>query len=162
MNEELAGLLERYRRGAELMAVCMTGAAGSELDYVAAPGKWSIRQIICHVSDSEIVGADRIRRIVAEENPALTAYDQEAWAKNLDYHRRKTTQAMETFRRIRGENHELLKGLSEETFARRGNHSERGSIALVDLVKINAEHVENHVRQIREIRAAFKASKARV
>ena len=47
----------------------MTGAAGAELDYVPAPGQWSVRQILCHVADSEIVGADRFRRVMAEENP---------------------------------------------------------------------------------------------
>jgi hypothetical protein len=160
MSEELAGLLERFRRGAELMAVSMTGAAGPELDFVTAPGKWSIRQIVCHVADSELVTSDRIRRIIAENKPTIVGYDQDAWAKNLDYGRRKTTQAIETFRRIRGENHELLKDQPEQVFARTGNHNERGEISLLDLVRINAEHVESHAKQVREIRAAYKASKS--
>ena len=92
MSEELAALLERFRRGAELVAVTMTGAAGPELDFVTAPGKWGIRQIVCHVADSELVMAQRFRRVIAEENPTLTAFDQEAWARNLDYHRRKITE----------------------------------------------------------------------
>ena len=159
MSEELAALLERFRRGAELVAVTMTGAAGPELDFVTAPGKWSIRQIVCHVADSELVMAQRFRRVIAEENPTLTAFDQEAWARNLDYHRRKMTQTIETFRRIRGENHDLLKDLPEEAYGRTGAHTERGTLTLLDLVTGAAQHAENHARQIREIRAAYKASR---
>lgn len=159
MTEELTELLERFRRGAELMAVCMTGAAGPELDFTTAPGAWSIRQIVCHVTDGEIVGATRFRIVIAEDNPTLVNYDQEAWASKLDYARRKTTQALETFRRMRGENHELLKELPAEAFARSGTHTVRGPVTLLQMVQGNAEHVESHVRQIRAIRAAYKASK---
>src|ERR1035441_10527680 len=108
---EVPELLERLRRGAELVAVSITGAAGSELDYVPEPGKWSIRQIVAHLADAEMVAGMRLRRIIAEDNPRIEAYDQNAWATNLDYTRRKTSPALETFRRIRGENYELLKDL---------------------------------------------------
>ena len=45
---ELKDLLERFRRGAELIATAMTGAAGAELDFTPAPEKWSLRQIVAH------------------------------------------------------------------------------------------------------------------
>jgi hypothetical protein len=73
---ELAEVLERYRRGPELIAAAMTGAAGAELDYVPAPGKWSVRQILCHMADADIVAAARFRRIIAEEKPPLASYDR--------------------------------------------------------------------------------------
>src|SRR5437763_13535257 len=98
-------LLERYRRGPELLAVVLTGVFGEEEDFAADPGKWSIRQIVAHLADAELVGAHRMRQVIAEENPTLIAFDQEAWARNLDYTRRKPKQSLETFRRIRGENH---------------------------------------------------------
>jgi hypothetical protein len=155
---EIAELLERFRRGAELVAVATTGAAGAELDY-AVPGKWSVRQIVCHLADAELVGADRFRRTIAEDNPTLIAYDQDAWARNLDYSRRKTSAALESFRRLRQENYDLLKELPEPAFARTANHSERGSITLLDLVRIHAEHAEAHTRQLKGVREAFKTAK---
>ena len=157
---DISELLERLRRGAELVAVTITGAAGSELDYVPGPGKWSIRQIVAHLSDSEIAAAMRLRRIIAEENPKLEAYDQDAWAANLDYARRKPSQALETFRRIRAENYELLKELPEEAFERAGVHSERGPLTLKQLVQLVAEHAESHAAQLRARRAEFKNFKA--
>jgi hypothetical protein len=157
---DIEELLDRFRRGAELMAVTMTGAAGPELDYAASAGKWTIRQIVCHVSDAELVGACRFRRVIAEDAPTLMAYDQDSWTANLDYGRRKTSHALETFRRIRAENHDLLKELPPAAFDRTGNHSERGPLTLRQLVEMYAEHAESHARQIREIRAAYKASRA--
>jgi hypothetical protein len=156
---ELSELLERFRRGPELVAVALTGAAGSELDYVSAPGKWSVRQILAHLSDAEMVAADRLRRIIAENNPTIVAYDQDAWAANLDYGRRKSSQALETFRRIRGESHELLKELPEATFQRTGKHTERGTITLRQLLQLMAEHAEGHARQVQAVRAQYKESK---
>jgi hypothetical protein len=52
---EITELLERFQRGPEVLAAAVAGAAGDELDYVPAAGKWSIRQILCHVADAEIV-----------------------------------------------------------------------------------------------------------
>ena len=157
---ERAEVLERFRRGPELVAVAMTGAAGPEFDFVPAPGKWSVRQIICHLADSEVVSAGRFRRIIAEDNPPIAAYDQDAWARNLDYSRRKTSQAMETFRRMRAENHQLLNELPESAFERTGNHSERGTVTLGQLLEIYARHAEKHAQQIQAVRIEFKRAKA--
>ena len=157
---DIPELLERLRRGAELVAVSITGAAGSELDFVPEPGKWSIRQIVAHLSDSEIAAAMRLRRIIAEDNPKLEAYDQDAWANNLDYGRRKPSQSLETFRRIRAENYELLKELPEAAFDRVGLHSERGPLTLKQLTQLVAEHAESHAAQLRARRAEYKTFKA--
>ena len=157
---ELAELLERFRRGAELVAVSTTGAAGSMLDYRPGENQWGVRTIVCHLADTELVLAMRIRQIIAEDNPLLPAIDQDLWAGRLDYSKRKLSQALDTFRRARAENYELLKDLPEETFARTGQHTKRGPITLMDLLRIFAEHPEKHVRQIHGARAAFKEFKA--
>ena len=157
---ELPELLERFRRGAELVAAAATGAAGAELDYSPGPGKWSVRQILCHVADAEIVGAARFRRLIAEDDPPLVAYDQDAWARNLDYGRRRIAQALETFRHVRAENHELLKNLPEEAFRRQGRHSVRGPVSLLDMLRVYARHAEQHAEQIRAVRSAYRESKS--
>ncbi len=157
---EIPDLLERFRRGAELVAVSITGAAGSEVDYAPEPGKWSIRQIVAHLADAEIVATMRVRQILAEDDPKMQAWDQNAWATKLDYARRKPSQSLETFRRIRGENYELIKDLPETAFERAGMHSDRGRITLRQLVQLIAEHAENHAAQLRARRAEFKAFKA--
>ena len=158
---DIAALLERFRRGPELLAVVLTGVFGEEEDYLAAPGKWSIRQIVAHVADAEMVGAHRFRQVIAEDHPTLVAFDQDAWARNLDYARRKPKQSLETFRRIRAENYELLKGLPETAFARAGNHTENGPMTLLRLLEGHAGHSEAHARQLQEIREEFQRVKGK-
>jgi hypothetical protein len=157
---DIPALLERYRRGAELLAVVLTGVYGEEEDFAPAPGKWSVRQIVAHLADAEMVGAHRFRQVIAEDNPTLIAYNQDAWTANLDYARRKPKQSLETFRRIRAENYELLKGLPESAFERAGNHSENGRMTLRQLLEGYAGHAETHARQLQEIREVYKKRKA--
>ncbi len=157
----LAETLERFRRGPELLAVMLTGVYGDEVDFVTAPDKWSIRQLTAHLADTELVAAHRFRQVIAEHEPKLMAFDQEAWAKNLDYARRLPKQSLETLRRLRAENYELLKALPEDAFERTGLHSERGPITLRQMLTTFADHVENHARQMQSIRGAYKQSKTK-
>lgn len=158
---ELADILERFRRGPELVAVATTGAAGPELDFQPGEGKWSVRQIVCHLADFEMIAAVRFRQMLAEENPVMPAANQDAWAIRLDYSKRKTSQALETFRRVRMDSYELLKEQSDEAFERTGVHSKRGVIPLREMVRIMAEHPEKHVGQIQRTRAAYKENRAK-
>jgi len=156
---EIAELLERYRRGPEVVATLMTGAAGAELDFRPAPDRWTLRQIVAHLADSELVGSDRFRRVIAEEDPTLIGYDQNAWAANLNYAKRKTSESVEMFRRLRADCYELLKDLPAETFERKGNHSEIGTVTLRQLLERLANHAESHARQIQEVRSAYRQAK---
>lgn len=157
---EISELLERFRRGPELVASSLTGAAGPEVDFRPSDDEWCVRQIAAHLADSELEAAVRFRRMIAEDNPPIVPYDEKKWATNLDYARRKPSQSLETFRRIRSENHELLKELPESAYARKGQHAVRGETTLFDWLKIYAVHAEKHTEQIRRVRAAFKQAKA--
>jgi hypothetical protein len=148
--------LERFQIAPEALAAVLTGVSGVEEDFVTAPGKWSIRQIVAHLADAELVGAHRLRQVIAEDNPTLIAFDQDAWTKNLDYARRTTVQSLESFRRIRGENFELLKDMPPAGWERTGNHTENGPMTLRRLLEGYTGHAESHARQLQEIREAFK------
>jgi hypothetical protein len=156
---DIPELLERFRRGPEAVATALTGVFGAEEDFVSAPGKWSIRQIAAHLADAELVGAHRLRQVIAEDNPTLVAFDQDAWTKNLDYSRRKAEESLETFRRIRLENYELLMEVPDSAWGRTGNHTENGPMTLRRLVEGYAGHAESHARQLQQIRDAFQAPK---
>jgi hypothetical protein len=157
----LAETLERFRRGPELLAVALTGVYGEEVDFTMAPGKWSIRQLTAHLADTELVAAHRMRQVIAEDQPKLMAFDQEAWARNLDYARRLPKQSLDTFRRLRAENYELLKALPEAAFERTGMHSERGAVSLGQMLNTFSDHVESHARQMQSIRDEYKKAKGK-
>jgi hypothetical protein len=161
---ELADLLERFRRGAEIVATATTGAAGPELGFQPAGDdgkkKWGVRTIVCHLAVAELAMSMRLRQVIAEDNPTLQAFDQDLWAEHLGYGKRKMSDAMDTFRRLRADNHELLKDLPADAFSRTATHTERGKLTLLDLVRLLAQHPEAHVRQIQSARAAYKAYRA--
>ncbi len=158
---DLENLLERFRRAPEIIAVISTGVFGDEIDFVPAPGKWNIRQITRHLADSEIVGAYRLRSVIAENNPTITGYDQAAWVANLDYDKRKPASSLEFFRRVRADTYELLKDLAPSAFDRKATHTERGEITLLQLVQMHTEHAEEHARQLQSVREAYKLTKAK-
>jgi hypothetical protein len=156
---DIPALLERFRRGPELVALVLTGVFGEEEDFLAAPDRWSVRQIAAHLADSEVVAAHRIRQVLAEDNPVMTWFDEKLWAANLDYARRKPKQSLETLRRLRAENYELLQGVPEAAFERTGQHSLFGPKTLRQMVEAFGAHLETHARQIQEVRDAYRAAK---
>src|SRR5205807_494027 len=83
----------------------------------------------------KLICTHRFRQMIAEENPKLGAFHQDAWARNLDYARRQPKQALDSFRRVRSENYDLLKALPESAFDRTGVHSERGPLSLMQLLE---------------------------
>jgi hypothetical protein len=145
-------LLDRFRSGPGKLERSVDGLSENELEFHPAPGKWSIREIIIHLCDSEIVGAQRIRKVLGEDNATLLSYDQDKWAGRLNYGKRNLTTALELFRLLRKSTSELFEDLSESDWQRSGTHDERGKMSLLDLVQLYAEHGENHVAQIRQIR----------
>jgi hypothetical protein len=156
---EIEELLERFRRGAEVIASVTTGLANVEADWLPGAGKWTVRQIACHLADSEMVGAMRLRQVLAEDNPTMIAFDENAWAERLDHRTRKVSAALEAFRGVRAGNYELLRAQPEAAFARFGTHSVNGRQTLLDLLRGYAEHAESHARQIHEVRQAYKRSR---
>lgn len=156
---DIPALLERYRRGPELMSVVLTGVFGEEEDFVLAPGKWSPRLIVAHLADDELVAAHRFRQMLAEDNPTLIGFDQDKWAAHLDYARRKPKQSLETYRRLRAENYELLKAMPASAFDRTGNHTERGVVTVLSFLEGMAQHDESHARQLQQLREAYKSRK---
>jgi len=154
-------LLDRFRRGPSVLAAALEGVSEEESNFPPAPGKWTIRQIVAHLADSEIVLAHRFRQVIAEDSPTMVWFDQDAWASHLDYARRKPKQSLETLRRTRAENYDLLKGLPESAYDRAGNHTQRGRITLGQLLEHGSAHTESHARQIGEIREAYKTAKGK-
>jgi len=154
--ETFTELLDRMRRGGDAVEAAMAGASSAELDYSPGPGRWTIRQVMAHVVDSEIVGADRFRRTLAEDNPTLIGYDEKAWAANLDYGKREPSEDLELFRRVRRLTTRLLESLPAPAFFRTATHTERGRMTLLDLLRVYAEHAEGHARQIQANREAYR------
>src|ERR1700686_5120326 len=90
---DISELMERFRRGAEMVAVSITGAAGAELDWAPEARQWSIRKIVAHLADSEIVATTRFRHVIAEDNPKLKNLHKNVRREKLDSASPKTSPA---------------------------------------------------------------------
>src|SRR5579863_6676668 len=89
-----------------------------------APGKWSAREIICHLADTEIAFGFRLRQALAEPHHTIQPFDQDAWARG--YAALDDERALETFSALRRWNLELLKGMPQEAYSKPVTHPERG------------------------------------
>ena len=160
MND-LETLLERFRRGAEMIAATSAGMSGGEADFSPAPGKWTARQIVAHLADTELVAAERFRRTLAEDAPSLIAFDQDRWASALGYADRRLSDSLDLMRAVRAANFDLLRAQPEAAFARTARHSERGEITLLDMLRTFTRHVETHAKQIEHVREKYRETRAR-
>lgn len=154
MNTEL---IDRYEQGATLLEDALRGISPEALDRVPAPGKWTIRQIIIHLADAEIMATGRIRRIAGEPGARILAFDQDKWAENMPYGKLPIEPAVALVRALRQSTAALLRILPADAWSKTGIHEERGELSLTTLVGLIADHAENHTRQIREHRARFAA-----
>jgi isopentenyldiphosphate isomerase len=147
------GLVQRYKEGYARVAEALTGAGDADLDRRPAPGKWTSREIVHHLADSEMTSAIRLRRLLAEDGASIVGYDQEEFARRLHYDR-PIAASLAAFRAARESTAEILDGMSEAEWSREGTHSESGRYTVLDWLRIYAEHAHQHADQIRRARAA--------
>jgi DinB superfamily len=118
-----------------------------------ALGKWSIQEIVAHLADDELVGAYRIRLILAAPGTAIQAFDQDVWAETGRYAATDPWQALALFRALREANLALWGRLTPAEWEHAGVHAERGVESIRDIATYYAGHDLNHFAQIEAILA---------
>lgn len=151
----LTELLRAYESGADEPRRAIAGLSRAELCKPVAPGAWSIQQVVLHLLDSDLIAGERMKRIIAEDNPLILAYDETRFSQRLGYEHADGALAAEIFALHRAHMTALLRGLPAEAFERSGVHQERGRITLLDLVRTYAEHVPHHMRFVDAKRLAL-------
>jgi len=148
-------LIDEYLAGPQKLRDAIDGMTDEEIDAAPIPGKWSTRQIICHIADFEPVYADRMKRIIVEENPTMFGGDPDVFAAGLAYNERDIEEELQLLEAVRKHVARILKTLKPELFERTGNHSEDGPISLEVLLQRITNHIPHHIAFIEEKRAAF-------
>ncbi len=129
----------------------LKGVSSAKARKRPAPGKWSIREIVAHVADTELVGGYRIRAILGAPGTQIIGFDQDVWVTALHYDKRDLKKSFEQYRLLRKANLALLKSLTPEQWKHYGNHNERGQETVETIVKMFAGHDLNHFQQIERI-----------
>ncbi|MBS0195314.1 MAG: DinB family protein [Planctomycetes bacterium] len=146
-------IIQRYADGGPILLQAIKGLDEGDLQAFPVPGTWSIRQIVIHVLDSDLIATHRMKRIVAEEKPLLIAYDETAFAKALFYDRLNIVRCCELFAANRAHTAEILGLLPDAAFARQGVHNQSGLMSLQTVVENYTRHLDHHLKFIREKRA---------
>jgi DinB family protein len=155
-----AALIARYADGPRLLTEALATVPAEALQWRPAPAEWSAHEVVVHCADSETQAASRIRVLVCEKEPVIQGYDQELWARELDYHAQPLDVALATVVAVRTHTAALLRRLPDPAWARVGRHTESGRYAAEDWLAIYAEHLEGHARQIADNVSAWRARRA--
>jgi uncharacterized damage-inducible protein DinB len=141
--------LDVLRSTLEGLPLAVSGVARAD-DEAPQRGGWSLREVVAHLADAELVYGVRLRLLVGTDDPHLEGYDQERWAQRFARLETVTT-ALERWRVQREANLRLLGSLSEAEWARTGLHAERGVESVDDQLIRMCEHDNGHLRQLHEL-----------
>ena len=154
-TKEKQDLIAQYKAGYDEVVDGLKDFPADSLTAHPIPGKWSAREIVHHLADSETVSSIRLRRLLTEDQPVIQGYDQDDYAARFQYNERDHAAALEAFHAARANTAQLLERMKDEDWKREGSHTESGRYTVEDWLKIYAVHAHNHAAQIRALRAAF-------
>ena len=135
--------------------------AGGDLRTKPAPGEWSVLECLGHLTDSELVTSARYRWVLAENEPQLQGWDQEAWAVRFDHHTADPATLLALFAALRNANVALWQRTAAADRARAGIHSERGPESFELLFRLQAGHGRVHRDQAERALASALAAARR-
>jgi len=131
------------------------GLTEKQLAKRPAPGKWSIREIVAHLADGEVILGSRYRLIGAHDRPPIAGYDQDAFVEKLGVASAATADLIDDFAMARAVNLGLLERLPGAAWDRVGLHAERGEESIRKMVHMYAGHDRHHLLQIETIRTGL-------
>lgn len=151
-----ASLIDQYLAGPEQLRQAVAGMTDEQFDAAPIPGKWSTRQVVCHVADFEPVYADRMKRVIAVSEPTFFGGDPDVFAARLAYDQRDVEEELQLIEAVRRQMARILHSLTDDEFQRIGHHSEDGTITLATLFQRITDHIPHHVRFVEEKRRALE------
>jgi hypothetical protein len=154
--QERQQLIARYADGFAEVERALNGFPAESLSAHPIPGKWSAKEIVQHLADSESISAQRLRKLMVESKPVITGYDQELFAVRLKYNERDMAPALEAFRAARATTLQILSLMTAADWEREGWHTESGRYTPETWLTIYAAHAHGHADQIRRLREALR------
>lgn len=153
-------LIARYTDGPRLLRAAWESVPDEARHWRPADKKWSAHEVVCHCADSETYAAIRIRMLFCERDAMITAYNENVWCEKLDYHALSADLALDTIEAVRAYTVPVLRAAKEDYWHHVGLHTEHGRYSAEDWLRIYAEHLEVHARQIeRNVKAWQESAK---
>jgi hypothetical protein len=150
-------LIAHYAAGGEKLSMAIRGLTREDLLCVppadANVGKWSIQQVVIHCMDSDLIATDRIKRLVAEDNPTLIGYDENKFVQGLFYDEQDAELAAQIVDLNRRQFAKVLRKLPDSVWSRKGTHNERGPVSAGKYLQSTVDHLDHHLNFIHKKRA---------
>ncbi|MEH7393432.1 DinB family protein [Bacillus sp. JJ1474] len=154
----MEALIEKYSRGYTMLRESIKELSEEEIRFKPGKDKWSIHQIIIHITDSELVSTHRLKKVLSESEPLLTSPDQNAWANSLDYEQLDREQYLLLFKILRSSMLPIIRNLTTEQFDRVGVYADAGRFTFKELLEFRVQHIQGHLDQIERVKKAFRES----
>ena len=152
-------MINQYLDGPNLLRRAVVGMTTEQLFAWPVPGKWSTLEVICHIADYEPIYADRMKRVIALNDPELLKGDPGLFAARLAYDYRDVEEELSLIELTRKQMVRILRTLKPADFQRRGAHSRDGTLTLEELLHRIINHIPHHVQFIVEKKRALEMTK---
>ena len=140
-------LMEQVEASPAKLVTAVDALRAKGVDTPLGPGKWSVKQIVAHITDTEIAFSFRLRQAAAETGHVIQPFDQEKWADG--YAQSDLDTALALFGLLRKWNVGFLRGLAADVWDKDVTHPERGTMKFRTIVETMAGHDANHQKQLR-------------
>lgn len=156
MKTEREIRIENYKNGLQQIKIALAQVPAAAIDFKPSPEKWSVREIIIHLGDSEANSYVRLRKGIAESGSAIAAYDQDKWAEQFSYSTGDMEESISFIAMIRKMNSRVLDSMAEENWNAFFMHPESGKKTMEDWLQIYTDHIDIHAKQIARNIEAFQ------
>ncbi|WP_458737816.1 DinB family protein [Bacillus pumilus] len=128
------------------------------LDQSLGEGKWSIKQIVGHLYDTEEVWSERIEQAISNDHTPFQSYDPEMYVKERAYERFNVQEIKALIKRLKERRSKTLHLLEKDTWEQSGLHPEEGVMTVQILAETIALHEQHHLDQIKAIMSMSESS----
>jgi DinB family protein len=143
--------LAAIRRNIETIRTLTRPWTPDRFERSYAPGKWTARQVLTHLAQTELALGTRARMSLSTPNYAAQRFDQDDWIARET--RLTGPEAVETFAAIARFNLALFEGLSPSDRQIAMSHPEYGSITVDWIIHLLPGHQLHHLEHLKRIAA---------
>ncbi len=145
-----SALINRFEAGGPMLRRAIDGISSTHMEARPGPGEWSIKEVVIHLADSDAIAIDRMKRVIAEDDPAFFAANESAYIHALYSHEQCIEDALTLFEVGRRQFCRVLQRLPENAFDRSGRHDVDGEVTLAQLLETYTQHLLHHLQFIQQ------------
>ncbi|MEJ8545090.1 DinB family protein [Brevibacillus borstelensis] len=147
---------QQYLNLYDQLTQAVDGLTEEALAWKESPEKWSITEVLSHLTDHNLVVSFRIREILSGSTAQLPRFSQDAWVSETKANAGTVTDILTVYQALLAYNSELFRRLSAEDWQKSGIQFNGKAVRLADVVEAFINHVQVHLAQIDRIKQAFQ------